>query len=115
VDAIFSGEHLYNYSHGFTTLKMVQKYDYNLFILQDCIGVIDGTHITAKVSRAGAASYRGVKNYTSQNLLIVVDFDMKFTYVLAGWEGSAHDSNILAGIMSRPDGINIPPGIILPW
>jgi hypothetical protein len=56
-----------------------------------------------------------MKNYTSQNLLVVVDFDMKFTYVLAGWEGSAHDSNILAGVMSRPNGINIPPGIILPW
>ena len=37
-----------------------------------------------------------------------VDFDLKFTYVLAGWEGSAHDANILSDSMSRHDGINIP-------
>jgi hypothetical protein len=28
--------------------------------------------------------------------MVVVDFDLKFTYVLAGWEGSAHDATILA-------------------
>ncbi|XP_020188594.1 uncharacterized protein [Aegilops tauschii subsp. strangulata] len=27
------------------------------------------------------------EHYTSQNVLAAVDFDMKFTYVLAGWEG----------------------------
>uniref|UniRef100_A0A453QTU8 DDE Tnp4 domain-containing protein n=1 Tax=Aegilops tauschii subsp. strangulata TaxID=200361 RepID=A0A453QTU8_AEGTS len=42
--------------------------------------------------------------------LALVDFDLKFTYVLAGWEGSAHDANILSDSMSRPDGINIPNG-----
>ena len=43
-------------------------------------------------------------------MLAAVDFDMKFTYVLAGWEGSAHDANILTDSMSHPDGINIPDG-----
>ena len=43
-------------------------------------------------------------------MLAAVDFDLKFTYVLAGWEGSAHDANILSDSMSRPDGINIPDG-----
>uniref|UniRef100_A0A453K441 DDE Tnp4 domain-containing protein n=1 Tax=Aegilops tauschii subsp. strangulata TaxID=200361 RepID=A0A453K441_AEGTS len=42
--------------------------------------------------------------------LATVYFDLKFTYVLAGWEGSAHDANILSDSMSRPDGINIPDG-----
>lgn len=41
-------------------------------------------------------------------MLAVVDFDMMFTYVLAGWEGSTHDANILNDIMSCSDGINIP-------
>ena len=27
--------------------------------------------------------------------------------MLAGWEGSVHDANILAGSMDQPDGINI--------
>jgi len=28
--------------------------------------------------------------------MAAVDFDKKFTYVLASWEGSAHDALILA-------------------
>jgi hypothetical protein len=39
-----------------------------------------------------------------------VDFDLKFTYVLAGWEGSAHDACILNDSLNRPDGIHIPEG-----
>nr|XP_020177363.1 uncharacterized protein LOC109762888 [Aegilops tauschii subsp. strangulata] len=54
--------------------------------------------------------YRGRKHYTSQNVLAAVDFDLNFTYVLAGWEGSAHDANIVNDIMSRRGGINIPDG-----
>ena len=52
----------------------------------------------------------GRKHYTSQNMLVAVDFDMKFMYVLAGWEGSAHDASILGDSMSRADEINIPDG-----
>nr|XP_020187954.1 protein ALP1-like [Aegilops tauschii subsp. strangulata] len=77
---------------------------------KDCIGAIDGTHVTARVPRSQSAAYRGRKHYTSQNVLAAVDFDLRFTYVLAGWEGSAHDANILTDSMSRPDGINIPDG-----
>ncbi|XP_071683459.1 protein ALP1-like [Lolium perenne] len=77
---------------------------------RDCIGAIDGTHITAKVPRSMSATFRGRKHYTSQNVLAVVDFDMRFTYVLAGWEGSAHDASILADSLSRPDGLQIPDG-----
>ena len=74
---------------------------------QDCIGAIDGTHVTARVPRSQSKVYSGRKHYTSQNVLVAVDFDLKFTYVLAGWEGSAHDATILADSLSRPDGINI--------
>jgi hypothetical protein len=62
------------------------------------------------VPRSQSASYRGRKHYTSQNVLAAVDFNMKFTYVLAGWEGSAHDDNILSDNLNHPDGINIPDG-----
>ena len=41
-------------------------------------------------------------------MLATIDFDMKFTYVLAGWGGSAHDASILADSLSRPDGLKIP-------
>jgi hypothetical protein len=39
-----------------------------------------------------------------------VDFDLKFTYVLAGWEGSVHDASILNDSLNRPDGIQFPEG-----
>ena len=39
-----------------------------------------------------------------------VDFDLKFTYVLAGWEGSAHNALILDDAIERDDGFIVPPG-----
>ncbi|XP_071681375.1 protein ALP1-like [Lolium perenne] len=57
-----------------------------------------------------SATFRGRNYYTSQNVLAAVDFDMRFTYVIAGWEGSAHDASILADSLSRPDGLQIPDG-----
>jgi len=34
-------------------------------------------------------------------MLAAVGFDLKFTYVLAGWEGLAHDTTILADALDR--------------
>jgi hypothetical protein len=55
--------------------------------------------------------FRGRKHYPTQNILAAVDFDLKFTYVLAGWEGSAHDSFVLQDALSRPSGLKISEGI----
>ena len=44
-------------------------------------------------------------------MMVAVDFDLKFTYVLAGWEGSAHDALILADALERNDGFVVPAGI----
>nr|CCI55357.1 PH01B035L11.2 [Phyllostachys edulis] len=52
--------------------------------------------------------FRGRKSYPTQNVLAVVDFDLRFTYVLAGWEGSAHDSLVLHDALSSPNGLKIP-------
>ncbi|XP_059639565.1 protein ALP1-like [Cornus florida] len=60
-----------------------------------CVGVIDGTHIPATLPVATQLSFRGRKGYTTQNVMAVCDFDMRFTYVLVGWEGSTNDSRIL--------------------
>ena len=56
------------------------------------------------------AAFRGRKNYPTQNVLTAVDFDLKFTYVLAGWEGSAHEATILADALERDDGLRVPEG-----
>ncbi|XP_021321676.1 protein ALP1-like [Sorghum bicolor] len=42
--------------------------------------------------------------------MVVVDFDLKFTYVLAGWEGFAHDALILSDAIERQDGFTMPQG-----
>ena len=49
----------------------------------------------ARVPRNISAAFRGRKDGTTQNVMAAVDFDLKFTYVLAGWEGSAHDASYL--------------------
>ncbi|XP_071678396.1 protein ALP1-like [Lolium perenne] len=77
---------------------------------RDCIGAIDGTHVTSKVRRSMSAAFRGRKHHTRQNVLASVDFDTRFTYVLAGWEGSAHDASILSDNLTRPDRLQIPEG-----
>ena len=55
--------------------------------------------------------FRG-RNGTTQNVLAAISFDLKFTYVLAEWEGSAHDSRVLNNAFARPGGFSIPKGII---
>lgn len=62
---------------------------------QDCIGAIDCTHVRFKVSIEQAPRYRGRKYYPTQNVLAACFFDLKFTYVLVGWEGTASDSRIV--------------------
>lgn len=63
-----------------------------------------------KVPREEAPRFRGRKDYPTQNILAACNFDMKFTYVLAGWEGTASDSRILKDALTREDRLNIPEG-----
>ncbi|KAL2905602.1 Glutamine--fructose-6-phosphate aminotransferase [isomerizing] [Bienertia sinuspersici] len=69
--------------------------------VEDFIEAIDGTHVPAIVSIEMQARFRGRKGETTQNVLSMVDFDLKFTYVLAGWEGSTHDSRVLGDALRR--------------
>ena len=39
--------------------------------------------------------FHGRKDGSTQNVLATISFDLKFTYVLARWEGSVHDSRVL--------------------
>jgi hypothetical protein len=58
------------------------------------------------------ASFRGRKSHPTQNIMGVVDFDLRFTFVLAGWEGTAHDALILRDALERENGLRVPQGII---
>jgi len=75
------------------------------------VGAIDGIHVLARVPKRHRAAFMGRKHTTTQNVLAVVDFDLRFTYVLAGWDGSAHDARILADALERDDVLRVPQGI----
>ena len=44
------------------------------------------------------------------NVLGACTPNMEFTYVLPGWEGSAHDGRVLRDALSRPNGLKVPQG-----
>ncbi|KAK9034396.1 hypothetical protein V6N11_050563 [Hibiscus sabdariffa] len=77
---------------------------------KDCVGALDGTHVRASVPLSIQGRFRSRKGGTTQNVLAAITFDLKFAYVLAGWEGSAHDSRVLTDALRRPRGFNIPEG-----
>ena len=56
-----------------------------------CIGAMDGTHIEVIVDKGVRDNHINRKGKPTQNVVAVCDFDMRFTYVGAGTEGSAHD------------------------
>jgi hypothetical protein len=52
----------------------------------------------------------GRKHYTNQNVVVIVDFDLKFIYVLARWEVSYHDASNIADNLAPPNGLKILEG-----
>jgi hypothetical protein len=56
------------------------------------------------------AAFHGRKSFATQNVMAAVDFDLKFTYVLAGWEGTAHDAVVLSDALERVNGLQVPEG-----
>ena len=55
-----------------------------------------------------AAPYRNRKGTLSQNVMCVSDFDLKFTFISCGWEGSASDAGVLRSARSK--GFDVPVG-----
>ncbi|KAJ6820034.1 uncharacterized protein M6B38_398995 [Iris pallida] len=68
---------------------------------EDCVGMIDGTHVQATLPASVVARFRGRKQVT-QNVLAACTPNKMFTYILAGWEGSANDMTVLKDALSRP-------------
>ncbi len=61
----------------------------------NCIGALDGSHIEAIIPDAIKQPWRDREGNITQNILGVVNFDMTFSFVLPGWEGSAHDGRLV--------------------
>lgn len=69
----------------------------------NCVGAIDGTHVPCTpIGVDNPTAYRNRKGVNSQNIMAACSFDMKFTYILSGWEGSAHDAQVLADAVGTP-------------
>ena len=75
---------------------------------KDAVGAIDGSHIVAAPPAAARSRYRNRKGFLSQNCLFACDFDLRFTFALTGWEGSASDARVYDDALSR--GFRIPHG-----
>ena len=69
----------------------------------------------ASVTKDVEHAFRGRKAFTTQNVMAAVDFDLRFTYVMAGWEGSAHDATVLADALGRERGLQVPQGKKYPY
>jgi hypothetical protein len=76
--------------------------------MQNCIGAIDGTHIPITIAEEIAAPYRNRKGTLSQNMMVACDFDLNFTFISCGWEGSASDAGVLRSAISK--GFEVPAG-----
>jgi hypothetical protein len=70
------------------------------------VGAVDGSHIPVFVP--DQKRFINQKGYVSQNMLAVCNFNMEFTYVMPGWEGSAHDGRIWDA--ARTGTLKIPEG-----
>lgn len=76
---------------------------------KDCLGALDGTHLPAHLPSTLAPPYRNRKGWLSQNVLGVCRMDLTFCYILAGWDGSAHDDRILEDALFNKD-FRVPDG-----
>lgn len=56
-----------------------------------CIGALDGTHVKVVVPTNQVVPHTGRHGYTSQNVLALCDFDMRFTFAVVGWPRSVAD------------------------
>ncbi|KAM5570194.1 hypothetical protein ABKV19_017281, partial [Rosa sericea] len=74
---------------------------------QGALGALDGTFIDLTVPTEDKPRYRNRKGNISTNVLGVCDANMKFIYVLPGWEGSAADSRVLRDALTRRNGLKI--------
>ena len=74
-----------------------------LFFMQNCIEVINCTHVCACVSIENQISFIGIKGVPIQKVMVACSFDMQFMFVQARQEGSANDTRISLKAISNPN------------
>ena len=76
---------------------------------QNAIGAIDGTHIPVTVPANQKVMHMNRHGYTSENVMAVCDFDMRFTFVVTGWPGSVHDTRVWSDALVAYENYPHPP------
>ncbi|KAL6596004.1 hypothetical protein ACP70R_047368 [Stipagrostis hirtigluma subsp. patula] len=74
-----------------------------------CIGAIDGTHIPVSVEEAAHDDFINRKGFTSLNVLVVCDLDMRFIFVATGKRGAAHDMAVFREAVTSSTKFPHPP------
>ncbi|XP_028184589.1 uncharacterized protein LOC114371319 [Glycine soja] len=77
---------------------------------KNSIGALDGIHIPVTVVVEDRPRYRNRKGDISTNVLGVCGLDLRFIYVLSGWEGSAGDFQVLRDVLRNQNCLHIPNG-----
>jgi len=62
---------------------------------KDPISAVDRTHIEITVPANQQAPWRNRKQFLNQNVFTAYTFNLRFTYIYIGWEGSAHDIRVM--------------------
>jgi hypothetical protein len=65
---------LHAWSHELTQYHVVSN-------IYACIRSIDDTHVIASIPKGMEHTFHGKKSYVTQNVMVVVDFDLQFTSV----------------------------------
>ena len=73
------------------------------------IGVTDDSHVEVEVPAKELVNHTCRHGYTSQNILTICDFDMRFIFTVACWPGSAQDSRILNHALANCSSFPVPP------
>ncbi|GKD25892.1 hypothetical protein Tco_1232106, partial [Tanacetum coccineum] len=76
----------------------------------DCVGAVSGIHFPVIVGVDEQGPFRNKNGALSQSVIASCSFDMKFHYVLAGWEGSAPDLKVLNSALTRRNKLEVPEG-----
>nr|XP_023906296.1 uncharacterized protein LOC112018017 [Quercus suber] len=70
---------------------------------EKCVGAIDGMHISASAPSGRTTAFIDRRSDITQNVMCACNFDMRFTYVRTGWEGSANDSRVLQDALGHAE------------